>query len=97
VACKATGGELKCRGLRPLCEGLERGRFLEGVEQLARVPSGLYLVVMEWMAAITSDHMGYPRFSGVKSVDVFREFQEPQIKFFQYHICCFKKLKLINK
>ncbi len=28
-------------------------------EQPARVPSGLYLVVMEWMAAITGDHVGY--------------------------------------
>ncbi len=25
----------------------------------AGVPSGLYLVVMEWMAAITGDHVGY--------------------------------------
>jgi hypothetical protein len=36
----------------------------EGVEQPARVPSSLYLVVMEWMAAITGDRVGYPRFSG---------------------------------
>jgi hypothetical protein len=77
VACKATGGELQCGGLRPQCEGLEHGRFLEGVEQPARVPSGLYLVVMEWMAAITGDHVGYPGFSGVKSVDGFGEFHEP--------------------
>jgi hypothetical protein len=33
-----------------------------GVEQPAGVPSGLYLVVMEWMAAITGDHVGYPGF-----------------------------------
>jgi hypothetical protein len=72
---------------------LEHGRFLEVVEQPARVPSGLYLVVMEWMAAITGDHVDYLKFSGVKSVDVFGEFQQPQIKFFRYHICCFKKLQ----
>jgi len=31
----------------------------EGVEQPAGVPSGLYLVVMEWMATITGDRVGY--------------------------------------
>jgi hypothetical protein len=36
----------------------------EGVEQPAGVPSGLYLVMMEWMAAITGDCVGYPGFSG---------------------------------
>ncbi len=47
--------------LRPLCEGLECGASSveEGVEQSAGVPSGLYLVVMEWMAAITGDRVGY--------------------------------------
>jgi hypothetical protein len=30
-------------------------------EQPAGVPSGLYLVVMEWMAAITGDRVGYFR------------------------------------
>jgi hypothetical protein len=28
-------------------------------EQRAGVPSGLYLVVMEWIAAITGDQVGY--------------------------------------
>jgi len=28
-------------------------------EQPAGVPSGLYLVVMEWMATITGDRVGY--------------------------------------
>jgi hypothetical protein len=37
----------------------------KGVEQPARVPSGLYLGVMEWMTTITGDHVGYPRFSGI--------------------------------
>jgi hypothetical protein len=32
----------------------------EGVEHPAGVPSSLYLVVMEWMAAITGDRVGYP-------------------------------------
>jgi hypothetical protein len=36
----------------------------EGVEQPAGVPSGLYLVLMEWMATITGDRVGYPRFLG---------------------------------
>jgi hypothetical protein len=36
----------------------------EGVEQPAGVPSGLHLVVMEWMVTITGDHVGYPGFSG---------------------------------
>jgi hypothetical protein len=48
--------------LRPLYEGLERGGSGGSSvkrEQPARVPSGLYLVVMEWMAAITGDHVGY--------------------------------------
>jgi hypothetical protein len=50
----------------PLCEGLERGGSSngEGVGQPAGVPSGLYLVVMERMATITGDRVGYPRFSG---------------------------------
>ena len=54
------------RGLRLLCEGLESGgsSVEKGVEQPARVPSGFYLVVMEWMATITGDHVGYPRFWG---------------------------------
>jgi hypothetical protein len=54
-------GKLQCGGLRPLYEGLEHGGFSveEGVEQPAGVPSGLYLVVMEWTAAITGDLMGY--------------------------------------
>jgi hypothetical protein len=52
--------------LQPLCEGLERGgsSVKEVVEQPAGVPSGLYLVVMEWMATITGDCVGYPRFLG---------------------------------
>ncbi len=47
--------------LRPLCEGLECGASSveEGVEQSSGVPSGLYLVVMEWMATITSERVGY--------------------------------------
>jgi hypothetical protein len=47
--------------LQPLCEGFERGgsSVEEGAEQPARVPSGLYLVVVEWMAAITGDSVGY--------------------------------------
>ncbi len=47
-------------GLRPLCEGLELGgsSVEEGVEQ----PAGVPLVVMEWMATITGDHVGYPGF-----------------------------------
>ena len=63
MACKATGGELQCGGLEPPCESLERGgsSVEEGVEQPAGVPSGLYLVVMEWMAAITGDRVGYFR------------------------------------
>jgi hypothetical protein len=36
----------------------------EGVEQPARVRSGLYLVVMEWMATIPGDRVGYPGFWG---------------------------------
>jgi hypothetical protein len=45
MACKATG-ELQCRSLRPLCEGLELGgsSVEEGVGQPARVPK----VVMGW-------------------------------------------------
>ena len=45
----------------PLYEGLEHGgsSVEEGVEQPARVPSGLYLVVMEWMATFTGDCVGY--------------------------------------
>jgi hypothetical protein len=45
---------------------LERGgsSVEEVVEHPAGVPSGLYLVVMEWMATIIGDHVGYPRFSG---------------------------------
>jgi len=41
VACKATGGELQCGGLRPLCEGLEHGgsSIEEGVEQPTGVPT----------------------------------------------------------
>ncbi len=49
-------------GLQPLYEGLEGdGAIEEGVEALkpTKVPSGLYLVVMEWMAAITDDRVGY--------------------------------------
>ncbi len=48
------GGELQSRGLRPLCVGLKHGGSFveEGVEQPARVPSSLYLVVMEWMAPL---------------------------------------------
>ena len=59
------GVELLCRGLRPLCEGLEHGgsSVEEGVEQPAEMPSGLYLVLMEWMVTITGDRVGYPRFS----------------------------------
>ena len=50
------GGELQCGGLRPLCEGLLGGSSVEeGVGQLAGVPQ----VVMEWMATITGDHVGY--------------------------------------
>jgi hypothetical protein len=47
-------------GLQPLCEGLELGgsSVEEGVGQPAGVPS----VVMEWMATITGDHVGYPGF-----------------------------------
>ena len=50
--------------LRLLCEGLESGgsSVEKGVEQPARVPSGLHLGVMEWMATITGDHVGYPGF-----------------------------------
>jgi hypothetical protein len=45
--------------LQPLCEGLLGGSSVEeGVGQPARVP---YLV-MEWMATITGDHVGYPGF-----------------------------------
>ncbi len=49
---------------------MERGvsSIEEGVEQPAGVPSGLYLVVMEWMVTITGDRVGYPGFLG------FREF-----------------------
>jgi hypothetical protein len=36
----------------------------DGVEQPAGVPSGLCSVVMEWIATITGDHVGYPGFSG---------------------------------
>ncbi len=54
--------------LRLLCEGLESGgsSVEKGVEQPARVPSGLHLGVMEWMATITGDHVGYPGFSGFR-------------------------------
>ncbi len=71
------GGELQCGGLQPLCEGLERGgsSVEEWVEQPAGVPSGLYLVAMEWMVTITGDSVGYPRFGGFfseeKNFDVF--------------------------
>ncbi len=41
------GGELQCGGLRPLCVGLLGGSSVE---------EG----VMEWMATITGDHVGYP-------------------------------------
>jgi hypothetical protein len=52
------GGELQCGGLRLLCEGLLGGSSVEeGVGQPTRVPK----VVMEWLAAITGDHVGYPR------------------------------------
>ncbi len=51
------GGELQCGGLQPLWEGLLGGSSVEeGVGQPARVPQ----VVMEWMATITGDHVGYP-------------------------------------
>jgi hypothetical protein len=33
-------------------------------EQPARVPSGVYLVVMEWMATITGEHVGFLGISG---------------------------------
>jgi hypothetical protein len=58
---EATGGELQCRSLRALCEDLGHGgsSVEEGVEQPAEVPTALYLVVMEWMAAITGDRLGY--------------------------------------
>jgi hypothetical protein len=44
--------------LRTLYEGFELGgsSVEEGVGQLAEVP----WVVMEWMATITGDHVGYP-------------------------------------
>jgi len=51
------GGELQCGGLLPLCEGWLGGSSVEeGVGQPDRVPS----VVMEWMATITGNHVGYP-------------------------------------
>ncbi len=52
--------------LAAFCEGLEHGGspVEEGVEQPAGVPSGLYSVVIEWMATITGDRVGNPRFSG---------------------------------
>ncbi len=56
----AWGEQQQCGGLQPLCEGLELGgsSVEKGVRQPARVPQ----VVMEWMATITGDHVGYPRF-----------------------------------
>jgi hypothetical protein len=59
----ATRGKLLCGGLQSLYKGLEPGgsSIEEGVEQPAEVPSGLYLLVMEWMAAITGDCVGYFR------------------------------------
>jgi len=54
------GVELQCGGLRPLCEGLELGG--SSVEEGVGQPAGVPLVVMEWMATITGDHVGYPRF-----------------------------------
>jgi hypothetical protein len=55
------GVELQCGSLWPLCKGLELGgsSVEERVGQLAGVPK----VVMEWMATITGDHVGYPGFS----------------------------------
>jgi hypothetical protein len=52
--------ELQCIGLRPLCEGLELGG--SSVEEGVGQPAGVPEVVMEWMATITGDHVGYPRF-----------------------------------
>jgi hypothetical protein len=45
MACKATG-ELQCRGLRPLCEGLELGG--SSVEEGVGQPAGVPKVVMGW-------------------------------------------------
>jgi hypothetical protein len=47
----------------------------EGVEEPAGVPSGLYLVVMEWMATITCDCLGYFGFWGFFSEE--KNFGEP--------------------
>ncbi len=61
MACKATGEKLQCGGLQPLYEGLE----CDGSEgELNSLPECLLfsnLVVIEWMAAITGDHMGLSR------------------------------------
>ncbi len=66
------GGELQYRALRPLCEGLFGGSSVEeGIGQPAGVPQE----VMEWMATITGDHVGYP---GFQDFDKF----SPRRKFF---------------
>jgi len=44
--------------LQPLCEGLELGG--SSVEEGVGQPLGVPYVVMEWMATITGDHVGYP-------------------------------------
>jgi hypothetical protein len=70
----------------------------EGVEQPAKVPSGLYLVVMEWMATITGDRVGYPEFSGF---GVFfsedKNFGEPSSAWWKWKTDPFSFMKLIFK
>jgi len=60
-------GKLQYRGLQPLYEGLERGgssvqRELNSLPECLLVCN---LVVMEWMAAITGDCVGYFRIFGI--------------------------------
>jgi hypothetical protein len=64
----------------------------EEVEQPAGVPSGFNLVVMEWMATITGDHVGYPRFWGFFRIfSEEKNFGEPSSAWRKWklqHFCC---------
>jgi hypothetical protein len=58
------------------------------------VPSGLYLVVMEWMDTITGDRVGYPGFGGFFFEE--KNFGEPSSASFilvvsQRHLCQLQK------
>jgi hypothetical protein len=79
---------------------LERGgsSVEEGVEQPARVSSGLYLVVMEWMATITGDRGGYPGFSGFGGFfSEEKNFGEPSSAWRKWKTNLFSFVKLILK